>query len=429
MNTSLRASLLLCASLLCLPLISQANEGVIAFVGARIIDGTVAAPLEDAVLIVRDGRIQAVGPRADVSIPAQATRIDVSGKTLMPGLINAHGHVGDVIGLEGGHYTTDNLLRQLSLYARYGITTVNSLGNDAQQGFELRDSQYRIDLRRARLYVAGSVVVGDSEAAIRDEVNRNADLGANYIKVRIDDNLGRTTKMPAHLFQALVDQAHIRRLPVAVHLFYLDDAKFVLENGADLIAHSVRDLAVDPEFMDLIKQQDVCYIPTLTREVSTFIYESTPAFFSDPFFLKEVDEDIITALQSPERQARLRSSSSAQQYKIALEVAMENIDLLTSNGVKIAMGTDSGPAGRFQGYFEHMELELMVAAGMSPLQAIRSATGVAADCMNASDIGTLEPGKWADIVVLDANPAEDILNTRAIDSVWIAGNRVPTGRP
>ena len=403
----------------------SANQGSIAFVGATIIDGTEAEPLEDGVLVITDGRIQTVGPRSAVTIPAGAEQIDVTGKTIMPGLINAHGHVGDTLGLESGHYNTENLLRQLSLYARYGVTTVNSLGGDEAQGFQIRNAQFTTELDRARIYVSGSVVVGDSEQAIRSEVNRNADRGADFIKVRIDDNLGATAKLPQDLFIALVDQAHLRRLPVAVHLYYLDDAKFVLNAGGDMIAHSIRDLPVDDEVINLIKEKDVCYIPTLTREVSTFVYESEPAFFADPYFLKEVDDDILTALRSPERQSRTRNSAAAQQYKASLQVAMANLGNLNNSGVRIAMGTDTGPAARFQGYFEHMELAMMVESGMTPMQAIRSATGVAADCMNAGDIGTLEPGKWGDLIVLGANPAEDIANSKTVESVWIAGNQVP----
>ena len=404
---------------------SSANEGSIAFIGARIIDGTIADPIEDGVVVITDGRIQTVGPRSDVTVPDEAQIIDVAGKTIMPGLINAHGHVGGTLGLEGGHYNTDNLLRQLGLYARYGVTTVNSLGGDEEQGFALRNSQFDQNLDRARIYVAGSVVLGDTEADVRAEVNRNADMGANFIKVRIDDELGTAEKMPRNIFDALVDQAHIRRLPVAAHLFYLDDAKYILNSGADLLAHSVRDLPVDDEFIDLINSKGVCYIPTLTREVSTFIYESEPDFFSDPYFIKEAESAILEQLKSPERQTRMQNSRAAAGYKIALEVAMANIKALNDGGVRIAMGTDTGPPARFQGYFEHMEMQMMVDAGMSPIEAIRASTGVAADCIGMGDIGTLEPGKWADLIVLDANPAEDIENSKTISSVWIAGNRVP----
>ena len=401
------------------------NDGTIAFVGATVIDGTDAEPLVDGTLVITDGRIRTVGPRSAVTIPNGANVVDVSGKYIMPGMINAHGHVGATVGLNGnGGYSTSNLLRQLGLYARYGVTAVNSLGGDGEQGFALRNEQYDSELNRARIYVAGSVVVGDSEAAIRDEVNRNADMGANFIKVRIDDNLGASQKMPRSFFEALVDQAHIRRLPVAVHLYYLDDAKFMLETNADIIAHSVRDLAVDQEFINMVTEKDVCYIPTLTREVSTFVYESVPGFFSDPYFLKEVEPAIIEELSAPERMSRIAGSRSAQTYKAQLPTAMANVDTLYESRVRIAMGTDTGPPARFQGYFEHMEMHMMVDAGMSALDAIRSSTGVAAECIGMGDIGTLEPGKWADFSVLTENPAEDIRNSHSIESVWIAGNRV-----
>ena len=413
-------------SLLLLSMLCNANEGTVAFVGATIIDGTDAAPLEDGVIVVTDGRIQTVGPRSDVTLPQEAEVIDVAGKYIMPGLINAHGHVGATIGLNGnGGYTRANLLRQLSLYARYGVTAVNSLGGDFGQGFRLRDEQFNSDLNRARIYVAGSVVVGDSEEAIRNEVNRNADVGANFIKVRIDDNLGATQKMSRPLFEALVDQAHKRRLPVAVHLYYLDDAKFMLRTEADIIAHSVRDLPVDSEFIDMMMASDTCYIPTLTREVSTYVYESIPDFFEDPYFLKEVEPAILEQLSSPERMSQVAGSRSAQTYKAQLPTAMDNVGTLHGQGIRIAMGTDTGPPARFQGYFEHMEMHMMVDAGLSPHDAIRASTGVAADCIGMGDIGTLEPGKWGDFSILAEDPVTDIRNSQSIESVYIAGNLVP----
>lgn len=406
---------------------AMANDGSVAFVGATIIDGTDADPLADGVLVITDGRIRSVGPRSEVTLPAGAEVVDVSGKYIMPGLINAHGHVGATVGLNGaGGYDRSNLLRQLGLYARYGVTAINSLGGDEEEGFQLRNEQFSKDLDRARIYVAGSVVVGDSEQAIRDEVNRNADMGADFIKVRIDDNLGATEKMPRPFFEALVDQAHTRRLPVAVHLYYLDDAKFMLEANADIIAHSVRDLPVDQELIDMVSARDTCYIPTLTREVSTFVYESVPGFFEDPYFLKEVEPAIIEELSSPERMSRVAGSRSAQTYKAQLPTAMDNVGTLYNSGVRVAMGTDTGPPARFQGYFEHMEMHMMVDAGMTPLDAIRSSTGVAADCIGMGDIGTLEPGKWGDFSVLTENPAADIRNSHSIESVYIAGNIVPS---
>ncbi len=407
------------------PVLATANEGNLAFIGATVIDGTGAAPIDNGVIVITDGRIRAVGPASDVTLPDDTRVVDVSGRTIMPGLINAHGHVGGTRGLETGYYSRDNLMRQLALYGRYGVTTIVSLGDDEEEGFALRNSQSRNNLDYARLFVAGDVISGSSVGEARNAVNRAADLGANFIKTRVDDNLGSTAKPAPEIVSAIIDQAHTRRLPVAVHLFYLEDAKAVLETGGDIIAHSIRDLPVDQEVISLIQSRDVCYIPTLTREISTFIYESEPEFFSDPFFLKEADPAVLDQLRSPERQSRMRNSASAQQYKMALEVAMQNISLLNEAGVRIAMGTDSGPPARFQGYFEHMELWMMVEAGMSPMQAIASATGIAARCMNLDGLGTLEPGNWADLMVLERNPLTDIENTRTIESVWIAGNRVP----
>lgn len=421
-----KLKLLTAALLGCLAVSALANEGDRAFVGATIIDGTGAAPLSNGVVVISDGRIRAIGAQDDVEIPAGADVIDVSGRTIIPGLINAHGHVGGTLGLEGGHYTRDNLQRQLSLYARYGITTVVSLGGDGAEGLALRNEQNNSDLTRSRLFVAGDVITGNSEQQIRDRVNAVADSGVDYIKVRVDDNLGNSQKMSQALFSALVDQAHSRRLPVAVHLFYQDDARFVLDQGADLIAHSIRDEDVDSDFVNQLAQSGVCYIPTLTREVSTFVYESEPDFFGDPFFLQEVDDDILATLREPARQQRVRNSASAQAYKAALQVAMRNVAALHEAGIPIAMGTDSGPPARFQGYFEHLELSMMVESGMSPAAVIQSATGVAAQCAGLADLGTLEPGNWGDLVILEENPLAAIENTHSIESVWIAGNRVPT---
>jgi imidazolonepropionase-like amidohydrolase len=397
----------------------------LAFVGARIFDGAAAEALEDGVILVEDGRISAVGPRANISIPEQARQIDVTGKTIIPGLINAHGHVGGVRGLESGHYTEENLLRQLRLYARYGVTTVNSLGDDGPEGFVVRDRQRNAELDHARLLLAGPVLAPATPAEAVFAVDQAALNEPAFIKIRVDDNLGRTPKMPADVAQAVSDRADQLGIPLAVHTYYLQDTKDLLRGGADFVAHSVRDVHIDKEFIDLIKARDVCYTPTLTREVSTFVYENEVGFFSDPFFLNEIDQSIVETLREPERQLRMRENPAAQQYKASLPIAMTNLKLLADAGGKIAMGTDSGPVARFQGYFEHLEMWMMADAGLSPVQILRSATSVAASCLNLLDMGTLEVGKWADMVILDRNPLDDIRNTRTISAVWIGGKQVP----
>ncbi|MEX0739413.1 MAG: amidohydrolase family protein [Pseudohongiella sp.] len=400
----------------------------IALTGARIVDGTGNAPIENGVLVITDGRITAVGSADRVDIPEDAIQQSLAGKTLIPGFINTHGHVGAVRGLESGHYNRDNLLRQLALYARYGVTTVISLGDDESEGFTLRDQQNTMELDRARLYVAGPVLSAQTPADASALVDDTAVLSPDFIKIRVDDNLGRTAKMPAEVYQAFSDRADHHGIPLAVHTYYLQDTKDLIRAGADFIAHSVRDTHVDSEFVNLMLTHNLCYSPTLTRELSTYVYESEPAFFADPFFLTDADPQVLATLREPERQQRLQNNAAAQQYKASLPIAMANVKILADAGVQIAMGTDSGPPARFQGYFEHLEMWMMQDAGMSAMQILQSATGGAAECMGLSDTGTLETGKWADLLVMGENPVQDIKNTRSLEQVWIAGKPVHLAR-
>ena len=408
--------------------IVEITPGLQAFIGARLIDGTGGPVIEDSVIVVRDGRIEAAGSRDGVEVPPDAEQVDVGGRTILPGLINAHGHINNVRGLESdpSFYTEEHVENQLGLYARYGITTVFSLGGDGPEGMLVRDRQDIPELDRARLYVAGAIVTGPSPEEAREQVSAVAASGADVVKIRVDDNLGSSTKMTPETYQAVIAASHEQSLDLTAHMYYLEDAKGLLRAGADLLAHSVRDSEVDDELVSLLRDSGACYCPTLMREVSTYVYETRPDWFDDPFFLKEADPAVISALEEPDYQERLQNSRSAQTYKTQLAVAKQNLKILSDAGIPIAMGTDTGPAARFQGYFEHGELALMVEAGLTPMQAIVASTSDAARCMNVeADLGSLEAGKWADFLVLGENPLEDIANTHSLESVYIAGNAVP----
>lgn len=392
--------------------VPAAQGGLRAFTDARLFDGTDRPVAENGTLVVQNGRVVAAGPAASVTVPAGAQRVSLAGKTVVPGLINAHGHVNEPT-------------RDLTVYAAYGVTTVFSLGGEQPAVFAARATQERPGLARARVYVSGPVLTPNTPEEARQQVAGVARQQVDFVKIRVDDNLGTTAKMPPAVYRAVIDEAHRRDLRVAVHLFYQEDARQLLDAGADFIAHSIRDVDVDDALIASLRQKGVCVSPTLMREVSTFVYESTPEFFTDPLFLAHADKTWMAQLLQPERQAAMRASASAQRYKVALEVASRNLKRLSDAGIPIAMGTDTGPMGRFQGYFELMELELMVKAGLTPRQALVAATRDAARCMNAdTNLGTLEPGRWADFLVLNADPLANIANIRQIDSVWIAGNRV-----
>jgi imidazolonepropionase-like amidohydrolase len=393
---------------------AQQPASVRAFTGMRLIDGSDRPAVDNATIVVRDGRIVAAGAASSVTVPPGATSVSLAGKHVIPGLINAHGHAND-------------LPRDLDTYAKYGVTTVFSLGNDgnAPAAIAARDAQASPTLARARIFTSGPVVNPNTPEAAREQVAKVAAMKADNVKIRVDDNLGTTPKMAPEVYRAVIDEAHKRGLRVAVHLFYLNDAKGVLDAGADFIAHSIRDLDIDNDVVAKLKARGACLCPTLMREVSTYVYESTPAFFSDPLFLKYSDTQWINQRKDPAFQAKTAKDPAGQRYKAALEVASRNMKKLADAGVPIAMGTDTGPAGRFQGYFELMELELMAKAGMTPKQILQSATRDAARCWKVDgELGTLEPKRWADFVVLDADPLANVSNVRQIADVYVAGNRV-----
>lgn len=205
----------------------------------------------------------------------------------------------------------------------------------------------------------------------------------------------------------------------------LDQAKARLTTGIRFLPRAIVDRHVDVEFVQLARAADACVASLLIRELSMFVYETTPSFFREAFVLRHADPDEVAALGSREFQDSIRNNPELPRYKMAFEVASRNVKQLTDAGVRVALGTDSGAPGRFAGSFEHLELELMVRAGLTTRQAILAATGDAARCLGrAGTIGTIQPGARADLLVLDGDPLADIRNTRRIASVWASGVEV-----
>ena len=402
------------------------QEDLLIFTNVTIWDGVSQTMEPNSALVTSNGRVVEILDMNDPDFPEDAERVDLDGGYMIPGLINAHGHVGTARGLETGPdiHSEENVKDQLALYARYGITTVVSLGDEPQQAFTVRDQADFSAEGLARLFMSGPVLNPSTPEEARNDVEELMQHNPDWTKIRVDDGLGQREKMQPEVYSAIIETSHENGVPLAAHIVALEDAKGILEQNGDLIAHSVRDEEVDRELIDLMLEHDICITPTLTREISVFVYAERPDFFDDPFFLEEADPDVIEQLEDPDVQQRY-TGAAADYFRGALPLATENMMALHNAGIRVAMGTDSGPPARFQGYFEHMEMEMMVEAGMTAPEVLRSATRYAAECMQIDDeIGTLEPGKWADFVVSEENPFEAITNLRTIQGVYIGANEV-----
>ncbi len=424
-------------------------SGTLVFTGERLIDGTGRA-FEKGVLVVRDGRIVAAGAEGSVAVPADGDNIDLSGRTIMPGLISAHSHLGLVQGASAANpanYTRENVARQLAQYERYGVTAVMSLGVNRDILYTWRDEQRAGQLPGADIFTAdrGLGVPGGAPPfpvppdqmyrpktpdEAREDVREMAARHPDLLKLWLDDIFGTLPKMQPAIYSAAIaeahasiDEAHRHGLRMAAHIFYLDDAKALLKVGVDVIAHSVRDRGVDEEFIQLMTARQIPYIATLSLDESQFIYAEHPAWMNEPFFTKAVDPALLKTWLSPAYAAKIRDNPNTAKERAALATATLNLVTLRDAGVLISFGTDSGAMPtRIAGFDEHRELQLMVKAGLSPMQAIVAATKTAAETIgDGANRGTLEAGKRADFLVLTANPLQDIKNTETLEAVWHGG--------
>jgi imidazolonepropionase-like amidohydrolase len=408
-----------------------------------LIDGTGRPPVPNAAMVIVDGRIRYAGPQASLNAPQGAQSIDLTGRYVMPGIINLHGHLANVKGLvqDPKNYTPENLDANLKTYASYGVTTVISMGSDQDLLLQRRSEQRSTGRpKMTRIYTAYRGFTGKNgyptsapgmkgvpfEVGTRDEVRKDvailADKKVDMVKIWVDDHFGREAKIPFDLSAAIIEDAHKHNLKVGAHIFYYDDAKNLVERGLDALLHSVRDKDVDDAFIATMKKRNAWMAAaTLTRELSSFTYAKPPAWLDDPFFTRSVPPDVVKTLKTPGQKA----VGSDPRYATALDVAKRNLKRLVDAGVKYGFGTDTGPPARFPGYFEHVEMQLMAEAGLTPSQIIQAATRNSAEFLGASkDLGTLEAGKWADIIVLSRNPLDNIMNTRSIETVMIAGQKV-----
>jgi imidazolonepropionase-like amidohydrolase len=397
---------------------ASATAQVTVLTHAMVIDGTGAGAQKDVTIVIENGRIRDIGPSSKVTVPAGAAVVDLTGKFVVPGIINAHGHVGA---------KTEPQLRQ---YALYGITTVTSMQTDPDEVVQVREGQKRGELRGARVSTIKYRFAPDPEIATpqqaRVKVDETVAAGADYIKLWVDGGFGTRAKLSAEVCTAVLDQARKHGKLTFAHIYDLADAKMLVEQGLNVLAHNVRDREVDSEFIALLKQRNVSLIPTLARDELLFVYGDSPAWIDDPFFLKFVPPDRLAVLKTKIRDEQAKNPQRAL-IKAGFEMNKTNLKKLSDGGVRVALGTDSGGAAdRFfiQGYSEHREMELMVQSGLTPMQVIQSFSKGASEALGIDkEFGTLAKGKAADLLVLEKNPLENITNMRTIQTIYLGGKK------
>jgi imidazolonepropionase-like amidohydrolase len=389
-------------------LLAQSPNAVTVFEGARVVDGTGRAPIENATILVTGNRITAVGRAADVRVPAGATRVSLAGKTVMPTIIDTHNHLSQ---------TREMLIDDLKRRVYYGVTASQSMGQDTMPiSFQIREETREGKIPgAARFFTAGRGITGvepgrtmaphwvsnpaEARAAVDEEAAKKVDI----IKIWVDDRMGMVKKLTPDIYGAAIDEAHKKGLRTITHIYTLEDAKGMLRANVDAFAHDVRDKDVDDEFMTLVKRNPNFVIgPNMPeRGVKTdlsFLRESlSPADFAK---LEAANKDDAKAHDFWSIQAR-------------------NLAKLNAAGIKIVVGTDGNTP-----YAPHIEMEDMAAAGMTPMQVVVAATRNGAQFLRLTDVGTIEPNKSADFLVLDANPLDNITNTRKINAVYFRGAKI-----
>ena len=409
--------------------------------GARLIPGDGGPAIESAAFLVERGVITRVGKKGEVVAPEEIQRVDLTGKTVMPTLISTHVHPGFQKGLNYGasNYTREVILNDLNLALYYGVSVVMSQGIErGDLAIQMRDEQAAGKLGGARLLVAGRGIGApnagpgalaykdiayevSTEAQIRQAVREQAARKVNAIKIWVDDRGGRAPSLSPELSAAAADEAKKHNLRVSAHVYYHRDAVGLAAAKVDSFAHLVRDAVMDEPLLVAVIRNRVFVMPNMGGGERT-THVTPPGWWSEPYLV-----GLLKDTASPEVIERMKGLFAPRDPKVVETVSRiynnvhQNTRRLNEAGARIILGSDTGLPDHLFGYAEQRELELMASAGMTTMEVIVAATSRGAEYLNLADSGVLAPGKRADFLVLDANPLDDIRNTRRIARTFIKG--------
>jgi imidazolonepropionase-like amidohydrolase len=411
--------------------------GATLFEGARLIAGDGRPPIDNSAFVVEGGRFTKVGKKGEVQPPAGATRVDLTGKTVIPALIDIHNHLGwtnqKTNTATRQSYTRELVVDHLQRYAYYGVAATLSMGLDRwdvnpELPYQLRNE---IIPNAARFLTVGRGIAAtpmagpvadyrlgvpygaqtetEGRALVHELHTRNVEM----IKIWVDDRLKTVPKLQVNVYEAIIDEAHKNGMRVVAHIFNLEDAKQLLKSGIDGFAHGVRDRDVDEEYLRILRQHPRVWagpnlpLRTPTTEEATaeiaWVSETLP-----PSQLRRMRDELAS-----------RPATAPPNELFAIQC--RNLKKVHDAGMIIGLGTD---ANVDIGWGAHVELADMVSCGLTPAEAIVAGTRTSAEILKLNDLGTVAPGKSADFIVLDANPLENIINTRKINRVYQRGAAV-----